>query len=514
MPRANRPAENAELKEMSLGRRTFLGASWQLASVLAQASLQFLIIAILARFLLPNEFGLVAMANVAIALATMLSQVGLGPSLVQRQELTSVHVRVAFSTSLVLGIGAAAALWLVAPMVGRLFENAMAVGVLRGLSPMLFFASGGTVGEAVLERELRFKQLMWANVGSFALVYAPVGVTMVVLDYGVWALVGASVSQSFARSLTLIVISRHPCRPALAWVELRQLLGFGGGVTLVRLSNYLAQQADLAIVGRWLGSAMLGAYHLAFTGMNLQGRYVGNVLDKVLFPAMAKMQREADRLGEVYLRGIGAVGLLTVPMSTLLIIAAPELVPTALGPGWDAVVVPFQILVLQAPLRGCVRISDALVGALGAVYRIAARRVLYALMFVTACLVGVRWNLPGVAVGVTIAVVFNSVMMASLGLRSVNRTWPELGAALTPGILIALVAALSGGATAILLRSCAVTPVVVLGATGLAAALATGAVVSLLPRILGPAGLWLVVETSALFEHRNRLLAHLARGAR
>jgi PST family polysaccharide transporter len=414
----------------------------------------------------------------------------------------------------VLGIAAAAVLWLVAPAVGRFFENAAAVSVLRSLSPMLFFVSCGIVGESILQRELRFKQLMWADIGSYGLVYAPVGVTMAMLDYGVWALVAASVSQTFARSLTLIVISRHPCWPALSWVELRHLLGFGSGVTLVRLFNYLTQQADFAIVGRWLGTAALGAYQLAFAGMNLQGRYLGSVLDKVLFPAMAKIQRQADRLGEVYLRGIGVVGLVTAPMSSLLIIAAPELVPTALGPGWESVVVPFQIFLLQAPLRGCVRISDALMGALGAVYRIAARRAVYALVFVAACLAGVRWDLAGVAVGVTIAVLFNFAIMALLGLRAVNRTWLELGAALVPGISIAAIAVLSGGGAAVLLRSCAAPPVVVLGATGLAATLAVGAAVLVFPRLLGASGLWLVMETSSLFERENRLLAYLARGIR
>src|SRR6202049_4068366 len=100
---------------------------------------------------------------------------------------------------------------------------------------------------------------------------------------------------------------------------------------------------------------------------------LGQVLDKVLFPVMAKMQERSDHLQVTYRRSIALVDLVILPTSVFFLVLAPELIAVLLGPDWDQVVLPFQILAVGMIFRASYKISDVLVRATGAVYRRAWR---------------------------------------------------------------------------------------------------------------------------------------------
>jgi len=431
----NQPKEN-------LTKSTVSAFGWQFTSFIAQALLQLLVLAVLARLLTPEDFGVLGLAMIFVGFAALFSQLGVGPALIQRSDLTPLHIRVGFTISILLSLLFTVLLIVASPLAAIIFRDDQVTPVLKIVSLNFMFAGLGVVAESLLKRELRFKRLMWTNVLSYLIGHAGVGIIMAWLGYGVWALVGATLGQSLLKSVLLLIYHPHPILPSLARRESGQLLFFGGGFTLAHFLNYSANQGDYFVVGRVLGSDALGLYTRAYQLMMLPAKYFGQVLTVVLFPVMAKLQHKRAQLTKVYLAGIGMVTLVSAPLGVLMVALAPEIVEVLLGPNWSAAVVPFQVLALGVVARTSYKIDDSLARALGVMYRRSVRDAIYAAAVVLGTWIGLRWGLEGAAFGVLAAVVLNYLLALQMSVGLLDCRWSQIAKALLPAIYPAALVAL------------------------------------------------------------------------
>jgi PST family polysaccharide transporter len=431
----------ADLPKEELTKSTLSGFAWQYASFISQALLQLIVLAVLARLLSPEDFGVIGIAMIFVGFAALFSQLGVGPALIQRSELTPVHIRVGFTLSILLSLVLTLILMVISPWTARFLQNDKVTEVLYIVSLNFLFAGFGVVAESQLKRNLKFKRLMWASVGSYLFGYALIGITLAWLGYGVWALVAATLGQSLINSALLLILCPHPVIPSLARREMRELLFFGGGFTLARFLNYSANQGDYFVVGRMMGPEALGLYSRAYQLMMLPAKYFGQVLSVVLFPVMSKIQDEKRQLTKTYLSGIAMVALVSAPLGALMVATASEIVEVVLGPKWSDAVIPFQILALGVVARGSYKIDDALARALGVMYQRSVRDAIYAAAVVIGSVIGLRWGLPGVAVGVLVAVVINYVLALRMSVSLLDCPWPQVIKALSPAIYPTVVVA-------------------------------------------------------------------------
>lgn len=496
---------------MSLTKKTLAAGSWKLLAVMSKAVAQLVVLAVLARFVLPEEFGLVAIGMIVVAFGTMFSQIGLGPALIQRPEITTRHIRVGFTSSVLLAVLIWGAVWLLAPLGGLFFQAPDVVPVLRALGLSFVLLSFGLVSKALLERGLEFRKIMYAELGSYLLGHAAVGITLAVLGFGVWALVGATLAQNLLESVLYLVLKPHAVRPSLARREFADLASFGGGLALSRLFHLLGNYGDNLIVGRFLGAQALGLYGRAFQIMNVPVQHLGNVIDSVMFPAMARIQHERKRLGDVFLRAVGIVNLLLLPLGLLGILLAPEIVSIILGPNWDSAIVPLQWLMLAASFKGSVRMCDSLARATGAVYRSAARKAVYATAIIFGTWIGHFFGLNGVALGVSGAVFVVYLLMLHLSLSIVGRGWWSVAEALIPGLRFCLLVAGTAWPIAVTLRNAGAPAVVIVAAAGGVPVALSLAITTIRPAAIGPAGLWLVQRLLETVGWNHPLLNHLRR---
>ena len=153
---------------------------------------------------------------------------------------------------------------------------------------------------------------------------------------------------------------------------------------------------------------------------------LGNVLQKVLFPAMAERQERLDRLRPVYLHGMEITSLLAITASVPMALCAPEIVAVLFGPQWDAAVPVLQILAAGAAFHTCNIINIPAIRALGAVYREAWRRALFALLMVFGVWVGVRWGLAGAAAAIVAARILLHLLLTQLALDLLGLRWRRL----------------------------------------------------------------------------------------
>jgi len=212
---------SADLPKENLTKKTFSGFAWQYTSFIAQALLQLIVLAVLARLLSPEDFGVLGLAMIFVGFAALFSQLGVGPALIQRSELTPVHIRVGFTLSVILSLVFTLLLVAISPLVARFVRNDQVTDVLLVVSLNFFFTGFGVVAESLLKRNLRFKSLMWASVWSYVFGYALTGIVLAYLGFGVWALVGATLGQSLLKSVLLLIFNPHSVLPSLARREMK-----------------------------------------------------------------------------------------------------------------------------------------------------------------------------------------------------------------------------------------------------------------------------------------------------
>ena len=476
-----------------LTRRTLAGLAWTAGGKAVYAGLRLLVLFILARLVAPADFGVVGAAGVVMGFSTIFSQLGMAPAIVQRPVLEQRHEQAAFSASVGFGLMLGALLWLLAPAVAAAFRIAAVQPVLRTFAWTFPLAGLSAVGDAMMQRELRFKWLATVEVLSFVVGYGFVGVTLALLGYGVWALVAAEMSKTGLYSAILMAsrpqrFTLRPDRRAFA-----ELMYYGSGFTVSKVANYLALQLDNFIVGRWMGATALGFYGRAYELMAGAPTLLGEPVDKVLFPAMAARQGDLRSLAAAFQRGVAAMALITLPLSAVLCALAPDAITVLLGPKWTPVVVPFQILTLGMFLRTSYRISDVLTRATGAVYRRAWRQTVYMLCVIAGAWFGRRLGIAGVALGVLGALTVNYLLMAHLGLQLAHLSWRRFWGAHLNALRAAVVAGAATWGLAALLHRWGLPPAAVL-AVVVTVGLGTGLLlVWTAPRlVLGADGLWML----------------------
>lgn len=481
-------------RKKGLTHSTIVGFFWSFSGTGVQAVLNFLVLAILSRLITPADFGLVQIASTLTMFAGLLYNVGIAPSLIQRKTLSEAHIRSGYTLTMMLSVLLTGVTWLLAPVFAGFFDDMPGLAnVIRALSLLFVVNGAGLVARALNYRNLNYRLKARLNVVSYVVGYGVVGVALAFLGFGVWALVYASLSQSLVSSLVYIRASPHSRTPQLDRTALSDLLSYGSGATLGELFSKLANSSDNLIVGATLGTQAVGLYGRAYQLMVLPSRYFGQVLDQVLFTAMAKVQDQPKTLGAVYRRGVVALALLTLPLSAFLFVLAPEMIHVLLGNQWDAAIVPFKIFAVSMLFRTSYKMSESLCRATGAVFQRAFRQFLFSVLVIAGTWFGRQWGIEGVAVGVSVAITINFFSMAQLGLKLTETSWGDFFRIHIPALLLTVVVFAETWLIANFLRSFAWADVAVLGVTMGVTGLTALALVALMPKLLlGQDGLWLL----------------------
>lgn len=417
-----------------LARRAGAAARWRGLSGVLQGGLQFGVGIVLARLLAPEDFGLAALAAIVVGLAALLLDLGIGSAVIQRHTLTERHVRAAFGLGLGVGGLLTALVWVTAPFAAVLLRAEGLAPILRAES-LLFLLSGvGVTARALLQRRLDFRTLFLVDLVGYGIGYAAIAVTLALLGFGVWSLVIGAILQSFLANTLVLARVRHPLRPLVSRPETDELLRFAWGGALNGAVNHLAFHGDNLVVGRSLGTHALGLYARAFALMMLPLGFVGNALFSILFPALSELQRDRDRFARAYLTAVAGLTLAMAPVMAGMAVAAPHLITGLYGEAWTGSVFPFQVLCAVGLFRVSAMPAGAVTHASGQVYAELQRQMVYAAWVLAASLVGARWGIGGVAIGVATAIVYKYVAIVGLSLRIGQLTWREFLEAQASGI--------------------------------------------------------------------------------
>jgi len=405
----------------------------------SQAILQIVFLSVLAHLIEPKDFGLASGALIAVFFTTILAESGIGAALVQRKDLTPLHVRVGWTLSASLGLLCCALLVVLAPLLEQFLRLPGLTPIVRVIA-LIFVLNNLTLSDYLLARRLQFRQLGLAEFVSYAVGYGVIAIFLAVRGAGPWAIVGGQLGHSAMRTVLVSCLAPHSFRPAFARGPARDLLSYGGGHTIARVGNWASSQADNLIVGRYLGAAALGLYGRAYSLVQLPANLFGQVCNEVLFPAMAAVQNDKETLRRIFRLGLSALAMLALPLSIIAVITSEQLVLLLLGRDWLPLRGAFDVLAFGMMFRTNFKLSDSLARATGAVYRRAWRQVTFALMVIIGALAGKHWGIHGVSIGVLLALMGNYLLMGHLSIRIVGMSWWEFLVAHLPAVLMSLIA--------------------------------------------------------------------------
>ena len=433
-------------------RQTLIrGFAWAFGQSVGGLLVQLVTLVVLSRLLTPGEFGIVAIVVSLLGAFALIVELGVGPALIQRPSITLRHIGSAIWLSLSLAILLVVLLQLVAQSVAVWLGIGDQVAALRVLTAMLLLNPMVTVLSAITRRDLRMREAATADLMGNTLGYSLVSIALALLGFGLWALVSAQLAQLGLQLLILAYYQRRKLSLRFGMQETKDVLSFGAYFSVGRVANYMAQRFDRALIGALLGSEAAGYYQRAMNMLQLVGPFLSGPLENVMFPLLSRIQDDTARLRRSYRASTAVAAMVTMPVSVLLCISAPVLVPLALGSQWHGVVLPAQIMSGVLFFRTNDSITATLMRATGRVKARAALQVLYAVLSLGSIWALQDFRLEGIAVGLLCATIINFVLQSFLVRRVASMTMADNFTPLIPGALIALVLALLAAASYLLL---------------------------------------------------------------
>jgi PST family polysaccharide transporter len=302
--------------------------------------------AVLARLLTPEDFGLVALALTIMALLEAFADLGVGHALVvNTEDAVEDRAETAFVVSISVGLVLTLIVAGLSPLWAEIFDEPELIPITAVLGCNFLLRSFKSVHEWLARKALDFRVLTVADFADAA-VRGTTGIVLALAGLGVWALVIGYLVGTVARIVA--VWARVHWRPRLKpqRAHLRQLLTFGGGLSLVSLLNAFIGTFDDLVVGQVLGATALGLYVLGFRLPELLIINISNVASEVLFPAFASVSRDAH--AAAYLTALRYTLMVGLPLAAGLCVLAEPLVLALFGDQWRETVTVTQILTIYA----------------------------------------------------------------------------------------------------------------------------------------------------------------------
>jgi PST family polysaccharide transporter len=445
-PAVSMPTAPGDDPNSSLTGAAVRGVAWQGASYLLGKTLIFVTTVVLARLLVPDDFGVVALALVFVNYADVVNDLGISQALVflpvsQRRSDTALTVSLAFG-ALLVGIGQ-----LAAPLVARLFHNGDVTTLFRVLSITLLLGPIGQVPDALLRRKLDFKRRLRNDLGR-AVTRGAVAITLAALGFGPWSIVIGELAGDLGYAIVAwSLVDYRPSRRfwRVTRDDLRSLLAFGGPAAGSVFFSNLIFNIDYLIVGARLGATALGFYSLAFRLPELAIINVFFVLSSVAFPMFSRARTDNVRLRRGYLTSVRLQSLYGTAAGVGLAVVAPMVVHVAFGAKWEHSIVPLEALALYAAFRSLGTGANDVYKGIGrpglALWLSFARLGVLA----PALFIATRWGINAVAwTQVAVAAGF-AIGMQALAARVLEIPMRKLLAAMRPAAVAGLGTALGAG---------------------------------------------------------------------
>ena len=399
---------------MSLKNKIKHGGIWQTFSVISLSILQIIYFAIMTRILFKEDYGLMAIINAIIGIGNIFIQGGMGSALIQKKEINNKHINGALQTSLLLAFILYVTFYLLAPYIATLYNDIRLDSLIKVASINIILLAFSNISVNLLFKYYHFRNIAIIQIIANVIGYS-IGVYLAMDNYGVWSLVIATLISSSLSAMAMFYLAPVTISQKLHYAEARELFTFGSGMILLTFSNFLSSKGLNLIFGKIFDQDVLGNYERASRVKDIPSEFLGQIINKVLYPIMSEIQDDKVRSIKIYKFGLGLSNSLMIPTTVLLVFFSAEIVQILMGDKWSDAIRPLQIMFLVLTFSNSGKMTDTIIRAQGLIYKNVIRKYIFTVVIlVLSGILGYLYGINGAAVGIVISYFINYIMMIVL----------------------------------------------------------------------------------------------------
>lgn len=330
---------------MSLSQQALGGVIWAAIEKFGGRILQVLSTIVLARLLLPEDFGTVAMVAIFFSVSNILIDSGFSQALIREDEISEEDKSTTFYINLITALFLFVILWVTSPYISEFFDEPVLLEMTRFMALTPIFFSITIIQRALYSHRINFRTQAIVNLISTFLSGAS-AIILAIYGLGVWALATQYVLMSFTTSF--LFWGLNPWLPSkfINRDAFNRLFGFGSKLMLSGLIDVFFKEIYKVIIGRIYNTSLLGFYVQAENFRNVATENLVGILVRVTYPALSKVKSNSDRLKDGYKKILRVISLMIFPAMIGLILVAEPLVVTLIGEKWIKTAPILQLLAI------------------------------------------------------------------------------------------------------------------------------------------------------------------------
>lgn len=326
-------------------KKKFLsGTFWTLSQNIIFAIIGIIQLSITSRVLSPLDFGIYSIALFFCGLGRTAFSMGLGPALIHKKGDIDNYLDTAWSANLLVAIIATIILWIIlSPICIYYYHSHEAILPSSVMLLSVIFSAAINPKVIVIQKEIKLKEYFLIFVVPKIISFVSVVICVIYLR-SFWALIIAALSEYIIRTVYSFILLPYKLRFHIDKLQFKELYAFGGWLQLKNISNWIASNIDLAIVGNVLGTIQLGLYNRAQQLSQYPKTFVDGVVNNVAFPLYSKINNDAKHLNTVVNKVIDIILLVLSYLTIIILLYATPIVSIILGEKWLEMVTPFKVI--------------------------------------------------------------------------------------------------------------------------------------------------------------------------
>jgi O-antigen/teichoic acid export membrane protein len=327
----------------SLKSKTIRGAAWTGFERIANQMVGFVVSIVLARLLVPSDYGVVGMLSVFLSISRLFIDAGFSSALIQKKDRTDADFSTVFWCNLAISSVCYIALFIAAPWIAEFYHMPVLKNLMRVLGLVLVINATYTIQVTRLTTILDFKTQAKVSFTNCVL-SGTVGITMASLGFGPWALVSQSIFSSTFSSIAYWFLTKWHPQLLFSRESFKRLFAFGSRILAASCLHTLYTNISPIIIGRKYSAAALGVYSRADSLVALPGGIFQSTLGSVIYPVLSSIQDDEPRLRAAYNKYLRVITSIVAPSMLLMAAVSEPLILTLIGAKWLSCVPYMMIL--------------------------------------------------------------------------------------------------------------------------------------------------------------------------
>ena len=427
---------------MSLKQKTVNGLTWSFLDNFAYQGITFLVGIVIARLVAPEEFGVIGMITLFIAISSTFVNSGFSSALIRKQNATEIDYNTVFYFNLAVSFFFYFILFLASPYIADFFEEPRLILILRVLSLNLILSAFSIVQSVILSKKIDFKKQAKISVCS-SILSGAVGIVCAYQGMGVWALVWRMVAGAFFSSFFLWVWGRWKPQLLFSWLSFKELFSFGSKLLLSSLLDTTFKNIYYPIIGKCFSPSSLGFYTRAESYCALFSSTLTGNIQRVTYPVLSSVQDNSELLKSTYKRLIKSTMLIAFTMMLALAATAKPLILILIGDVWLPTVPFLQLMCFSAMFYPLHALNLNAINVKGRSDLFLKLEIIKKILTVPIIFIGIYWGIEALLIGRIITSIVAYFLNSYYSADLINYSTKEQLKDILPSLGVALVAAFS-----------------------------------------------------------------------